>query len=159
MGSSRSNKMKWLTALSLLNLVALGGDLFAQTGKNGRSAPQPPGSQFIVAFELLPERGFKYVWPYESMKPAPYESVLMLVDAMPRVVNRAGRSRVLRASESLKVNGRTPKPLPKSRPSDGSQRFVVKLSEGRLRFSLTIPEGYVLDREYRTARIKLYQNE
>ena len=130
-----------------------------------RATTRPPAPQvrtsatnrFIVAFELLPEKGFAFTWPYETMRPAPYESVLMVVETMPRVLNRDGRARSLRASESLKVNGRLQKPFPGSKSSDRTQQFEVKLSQGRLRFSLVIPEGFSLDRQYRTARIKLYQ--
>ena len=113
--------------------------------------------RFIVAFELLPEKGFAFTWPYETMRPAPYESVLMVVETMPRVFDRDERARSLRASESLKVNGRMQKPLPSSRSSDRTQQFEVKLSQGRLRFSIIVPDGFTLDRQYRTARIKLYQ--
>ena len=113
--------------------------------------------RFIVAFELLPERGFAFTWPYETMRPAPYESVLMVVETMPRVFDGDGRPRSLRASESLKVNGRLQRQLPSNKSSDRTQQFEVRLSQGRLRFALVIPEGFTLDRQYRTARIKLYQ--
>lgn len=128
-----------------------------------RATSRPPQvrasetNRFIVAFELSPEKGFSFTWPYETMRPAPYESVLMVVETMPRVLTRDGRARSLRASESLKVNGRLQKPFPGSKSSDRTQQFEVKLSQGRLRFSLVIPEGFTLDRQYRTARIKLYQ--
>jgi hypothetical protein len=105
----------------------------------------------------LPEKGFNFTWPYESVRPAPYETVLMVVETMPRLTDREGRSRVLRASDSLRVNGRLLRPLPNSNPSDPRQRFEARLSQGRLRLSLTIPRGFVLDRQYRVARIKLYQ--
>ena len=125
-----------------------------------RAAPQVRTSEtnrFIVAFELSPEKGFAFTWPYETMRPAPYQGVLMVVETMPRVLDRDGRARSLRASESLKVNGRLQKPLPSGRSSDRTQHFEVRLSQGRLRFSLVIPEGFTLDRQYRAARIKLYQ--
>ena len=131
--------------------------LFAQTRDTPRQ-PAPPArtsvaGRFIVAFELSPEKGFAFTWPYESMRPAPYESVLMVVESMPR--DRRGVA--LRASESLKVNGRFQRPLSSGRISDRAQQFEVKLSQGRLRFSLLIPDGFALDRQYRTARIKLYE--
>lgn len=124
--------------------------------------PNPPikaseTNRFIVAFELLPEKSFAFTWPYETMRPAPYESVLMVVETMPRVFDRDGKPRSLRASESLKVNGRLQRPLPSSKSSDRSQQFEVRLSQGRLRFGLVIPVGFTLDRQSRTARIKLYQ--
>lgn len=130
-----------------------------------RATTRPPPPQvrtsetnrFIVAFELSPEKGFSFTWPYETMRPAPYDSVLMVVETMPRVLDRDGRPRTLRASDALKVNGRLQKPLPSNRSSDRTQQFEVRLSQGRLRCSLVIPEGFTLDRQYRTARIKLYQ--
>jgi hypothetical protein len=117
----------------------------------------PPASRFIVAFELYPEKGFKCTWPYESTPPSAYDSVLMLVENMPRVVDRDGRQRVLRPSECLEVNGRLLKPPPNVRQANQRQQFEVKLSQGRLRFSLTVPQGVALDRQYRTVRVKLYQ--
>lgn len=130
-----------------------------------RVSPRPPAppirpsesNRFIVAFELSPEKGFAFTWPYENMRAAPYDSVLMVVETMPRVVDRDGRVISLKASASLKVNGRLQRPYSSSRSSDRAQQFEVKLSQGRLRFSLLIPEGFRLDRQYRTARIKLYK--
>ena len=135
--------------------------LFSQTRVTPRQ-PAPPvrtseTSRFIVAFELSPEKGFAFTWPYETMRPAPFESVLMVVESMPRVLDRDRRSVSLRASESLKVNGRLQRPLASGKSSERAPQFEVKLIQGRLRFSLVIPEGFTLDRQYRTARIKLYQ--
>jgi hypothetical protein len=112
-----------------------------------------------VAFELSPEKGFSFTWPYESLRPAPYDAVLMVVETMPRVVDRDTGPRLLKASDWLRVNGRLQKPLPNSNLSDQRQRFEVRLNQGRLRFSLTFPRGLVIDRQYRTARIKLYENK
>ena len=135
--------------------------LFAQTRGTPRQPANPSRTsvtnRFIVAFELSPEKGFAFTWPYETMRPAPYESVLMVVESMPRVLDRDRRWVSLRASESLKVNGRLQRPLVTTRSSDRAPQFEVKLSQGRLRFSLLIPDGFTLDRQYRTARIKLYQ--
>ncbi len=129
-----------------------------------RVVPRPPSpvrtsetNRFIVAFELSPDKGFAFTWPYETMRPAPYESVLMVVETMPRVMDRAGSVTSLRASQSLKVNGRLQKPLPGSKSSDRNEQFEVRLSQGRLRVSLAVPAGFTLDRQYKTARIKLYQ--
>ena len=144
-----------------LAIALLSEPSFSQTrGTSRPPAPQVRTSEtnrFIVAFELSPEKGFSFTWPYETMQPAPFETVLMVVETMPRVLDLDRRSRSLRASESLKVNGRLQKPLPTNKSSDRTQQFEVRLSQGRLRFSLVIPEGFTLDRQYRTARIKLYR--
>ena len=144
-----------------LAISLLCNSLFSQTRVTPRQ-PAPPvrtseTSRFIVAFELSPEKGLSFTWPYETMRPAPFETVLMVVETMPRVLDRDRRWVSLRASESLKVNGRLQRPIASGKPSDRAQQFEVKLSQGRLRFSLLIPDGVTLDRQYRTARIKLYQ--
>ena len=154
---------KLIDRLLLMGLVIA---LLCETSSSqtrGASRSQAPPvrisetNRFIVAFELSSAKGFIFTWPYETMRPAPYDSVLMVVETMPRVMDRDGRARSLRASESLKVNGRLPRPFASGRSSDRAQQFEVKLIQGRLRFSLVIPEGFTLDRQYRTARIKLYQ--
>jgi hypothetical protein len=158
------NHRKLIDRLLLVGLaIALPCDLsFSQT-RVPRRPPVPrvttkETNRFIVAFELSPEKGFAFTWPYETMRPAPFDSVLMVVETMPRVLDRDGMARSLRASESLKVNGQLQKPLPVSKSSARTQQqFKVRLSQGRLRFSLVIPEGFTLDHRYRTARIKLYQ--
>lgn len=157
------NHRKLIDRLLLVGLaIAL---VFEPSFSQTRVAPRPQAprvrtsetNRFIVAFELSPEKGFAFTWPYETMRPAPYDSVLMVVETMPRVLDRDGRPRSLRASEALKVNGRLQRPLPSNKSSDRTQQFEVKLSQGRLRCTLVIPEGFTLDRQYRTARIKLYQ--
>ena len=143
-------------AMLLLSMVTVTPHVSSSQARIS-SQELPSANRFIVAFELNPEKGFKCTWPYESTPPSAYDSVLMLVDSMPRVVNRGGRLRVLRPSECLKVNGRLLKPPPNAKPANQRQQFEVKLSQGRLRFSLTVPQGVALDRKYRTARVKLYQ--
>lgn len=126
----------------------------------------PQGGRFIAAFELSPERNFRFSWPPESMRPAPYESVLMVVEKVPHVFDdrgRSGRSRPLLASRHLKTNGRMPKPLRLSAAQDSAgkgnekETFLVRLEQGRLHLELTLPPGARLDWQYRTAKIKLYQ--
>jgi hypothetical protein len=116
-------------------------------------------SRFIVAFELLPEKGFNFTWPLDSMHPAPYETVLMVVEKMPRVWNEKSRdknSEMLLAFRHLKVNGRLQKPLTVRGGQQEKERFIVKLDQGRLRFTLSVPPGFSLDPQYKTVRIKLY---
>lgn len=125
----------------------------------------PPESRFIVAFELSPEHGFALTWPFESMPPAPYESVLLVVERMPR--GRAeqqghDKSAALVAARHLKINGRRQKPyhLARGQAEDEfyqKQLFLVKLEQGRLRLALWLPPGFTLDSRQETAAIKLYQ--
>jgi hypothetical protein len=129
------------------------------------SATQRCGG-FIVAFELSEENGFDITWPHEAMRPAPYEAILIVADKMPRVLDvrgRHGRSRPLLASRHLKFNGQLHRPLSLIRPQGGAgqanqkERFLVRLNEGRLRLTLSIPPRLSLDPQHRTARIKLCQ--
>jgi hypothetical protein len=132
---------------------------------DGRSGSQPPpekdagqANSFIVEFELSEENGFDFTWPFESMKPAPYDVVIMAVGKMPRVWNENGgkESQQLVASRHLKINGRTQKP---HRTANKQTYFLVKLDQGRLRISLFIPPQFIVDPQHRTASIKLYQVE
>jgi hypothetical protein len=117
-------------------------------------------SRFIVAFELLPEKGFNFTWPLESMHPAPYETVLMVVEKMPRVWDEKSSDRnsePLLASRHLKVNGRLQKSLSIKGEQDEKERFLVKLDQGRLRLEISVPPGFYLDPCCKTAKIRLYQ--
>jgi hypothetical protein len=134
---------------------------FSQIGGKTRAEPPSMGdveesSRFIVAFELTEENGFNFIWPFESMRPSSYETVVVVVETMPRVRddNNGGESELLIASRDLKFNGRRQKP---SRIANRRAYFVVKLDQGRLRLSLSIPAGMSVDPENKTARIKLYQ--
>lgn len=119
--------------------------------------PQRPNNGFIVAFDLSPEKGFNFIWPYESMKPAPYEVVLIKVKKMPRVFSRrSGQTWPLLASQCLKINGSFQKPL-RIKPSEPGEQFAVKLNQGRLHFSLRIPQGTTVDAHDQIARIELYE--
>jgi hypothetical protein len=123
-------------------------------------------SRFIVAFELSPEKNRSFAWPIESMRPAPYESVLMVVERMPRALEDTGRtvrSRPLLASRHLKINGRLQRPL-RVGPAQGSdtrvnirETFLVRLAQGRLNLELDIPAGTRFDPAHKTAKIKLYE--
>jgi hypothetical protein len=119
-----------------------------------KNAEQAKG--FIVAFELSEENEFDLIWPFESMKPAPYEVVIMEVGTMPRVRKGSGsnESQQLVAARHLKINGQTQKPY---RTAKRQTYFLVKLDQGRLRLSLAIPSGFILDPKQRTATIKLYK--
>lgn len=81
----------------------------------------------------------------------------MVIDRMPRARDESGfnrKSKPLVVSGNLKINGRLQKP---HRITAGQTYFLVKLDAGRLRLSLSIPPGWGLDPEHKTARIKLYQ--
>lgn len=114
--------------------------------------------KFIAAFGWSVEIGRDYVWPFESMRPAPYAVVLMVVETMPRVWperNPGKRSMSLPASRVLRVNGRA---LPRPHRVTGSQEeFRVPLENGRLRISFTVPSGFKLDRENAFIRVRLHK--
>ena len=80
----------------------------------------------------------------------------MVVEKMPRVRDETngGESEPLIASRHLKINGRRQKP---TRIANRRAYFVVKLDQGRLRLSLSIPTGMSVDAENKIVRIKLYQ--
>ena len=145
---------------SLIVLVFTLPSLSQRAGKE-RGAPPSMGdaeesSRFIVAFELTEENGFSVIWPFESMRPSTYETVIVVVEKMPRVRDdsKGVESELLIASRDLRVNGRRRKP---SRIANRRAYFVVNLDQGRLRLSLSIPAGVSIDPENNTARIKLYQ--
>jgi hypothetical protein len=157
--------------MSGLMILLFAQNSFLQSGE--RNPDRPPStsraeenSRFIVAFELSPEKGFTFTWPLESMRPAPYETVLMVVERMPRVLgekSKGKRSEPLLASRHLKINGSFQKPLRSSRAGRGAtlvrglEQFLVKLSQGRLGLALSVPSGVSIDPKHQTARIKLYQ--
>lgn len=154
----------WIGRSSLLMLV-LTQATFPQS--NGRARPPKNlsgarhTSRFIVAFELSPERGFTFTWPLESMRAAPYERVLMVIERMPRVfddLGKARKSKPLVASRHLKINGRLQRPLrSRGNERESNEQFLVKLDQGRLRLALAVPPGVSLDPPHRTAGIRLYQ--
>jgi hypothetical protein len=131
--------------------VDLGTEEFVESTQKG---------QFIAAFEWSVEKRKEYVWPFESIRPAPYESVRMFIDQMPRVWPEKGgaqNSVPLSAVRCLQVNGNK---LPKPHRSAGSrEEFRVSLDGGRLRLSFSLPPGFKLDSNYPTVRIRLYQVE
>ena len=114
-------------------------------------------SRFIVAFELSEQNGFAFNWPFDSMRAAPYQTVVMVVEGMPRVRkgnHGNGESRDLVASRCVRINGRQQKPY---RTVNRQTFFLVKLNEGRLRVSLSIPLGFTVDAQPKTVAVKLYQ--
>lgn len=135
---------------------------FSQTAGSYRSKPPANGgaednNRFIVAFELSPEKGFTFTWPYESMRPAIYDTVLMKVKRMPRIINEYTRqSKPLLASRTLKVNGALQKPL-HLKTNGMPEQFEIRLHQGRLRFALMLPERATLDPQDKVARIELYE--
>lgn len=115
--------------------------------------------QFIAAFEWSVEKQTDYVWPFESIKPAPFKSVRMLVEQMPRAWPERGGARgstSLSAYRSLKVNGNR---LPRPQRNDSREEFRVYLEKGRLRISFSVPAGFKLDTRSAIVRIRLYRTE
>lgn len=114
--------------------------------------------QFIAAFDWSVDRSSNYIWPFESMGPAPYKSIWMVVERMPSAWPDRGRTKgaiSLSAYRSLRVNGQS---LPRPERVSGSQEgFQVSLVKGRLRFFFSVPAGFKLDTRNTTIRIKLYQ--
>lgn len=119
---------------------------------HSRSSQEEENNRFIVAFELTPQGGYRFTWPYPAMPPAPYDEVLMVVERMPRVIHKPGKKPApLRPLAHLQVNGRSPAPTRKKKA------FLVQLDEGRIRFAIAVPEGVELATPPGTAKIKLYQ--
>jgi hypothetical protein len=114
--------------------------------------------EFIAAFDWSVERSGNFVWPFESLKPAPFHSVWMVVESMPRAwpEKRGDKTSVpLSVYRCLQVNGRSlPKP---QRVTDSQKEFRISLEQGRLRFSFSLPSGFRLDSRYTLIRIKLYR--
>lgn len=144
----------FFVAMFFVTNVSAQKNLYARAA----SAHQIPAHNgFIAAFEMSPETGFTFTWPYESMRPAPYLTVLVKVKKLPAVFYENRRqSRPLLATRSLRVNGKLQTPL-RGKTDKVSQQFAVRLHEGRLRFSLEIPEGATVDPRFKTARIELYE--
>jgi hypothetical protein len=114
--------------------------------------------EFIAAFDWSVERSRNFVWPFESLKPAPFDSVWMVVERMPRAWPEKGGGKTsvpLSAYRCLQVNGGSlPKP---QRVTDSQKEFRISLEQGRLRFSFSLPSGFRLDSHYTLIRIKLYR--
>ena len=113
--------------------------------------------QFIVAFNWSLDVGREYVWPFESMRPAPYDSVWMVIETMPRFwpeKNPGKRSISIPAYRLLRVNGRT---LPRLHRIAGSEEFRIPLDRGRLRLSFSLPSGFKLDPQYAMIRVRLHK--
>lgn len=105
--------------------------------------------EFVAAFEWSVNRSHDYTWPFESIRAAPYESVWMVVEKMPRAwpEKRGDKySAPLSVYCCLQVNGnRLPKP---QRVADSQTEFRVSLEHGRLRLSFSLPPGFRLDSRY-----------
>ena len=96
---------------------------------------------FIAALEWSVDKQTDYVWPFESIKPAPFKSVRMLVEQMPRAWPDRGGARdssSLSAHGSLKVNGNR---LPRPQRNGSREEFRVYLEKGRLRLAFSVPAG------------------
>jgi hypothetical protein len=135
----------------------------AQSWQPGELAAETIGErgEFIAAFSVGETRR-DFVWPLKSLPPAPFNSVRMVVESMPRAWSEKRgdgpgdkASVPLTAYRCLQVNGHSlPKP---PRVSDSSIQFRISLEQGRLRFTFLLPPGYKLDSRYALIRIKLYQ--
>jgi len=114
--------------------------------------------QFIAAFDWSVESDSNYVWPFESMRPAPYDMVWMIVETVPRVLAEKSpgkQSIAFPAYRLLRVNGR---PLPRSHLGPRSaEEFRVRLERGRLRLSFSVPVGYKLDPRFTMIRVRLHK--
>jgi len=119
--------------------------------------------RFIAAVDWSVDKNAEFVWPFESMQPAPYGSVRMIVEAMPVVSVSRGReksSQPLVASRHLRINGRLQKPIRVVRASTNQpeqQEFLVRLDRGRLRLRLMVPAGTMFDQGRAMVRIKLFE--
>lgn len=114
--------------------------------------------QFIAGFEWSVDRSNEFIWPFQSMRPASYDAVWMVVEKMPRVWPENGKaieSVGLSAYRALRVNSRA---LPKPKRISGSyEAFRVTLQNGRLHFSFLLPARSRLDSSSTIVRIKLYK--
>ena len=164
--------MKRRISQSLPGPLILGGILSVGTvPRSGDSQPSArPAAiipdrkeRFIAAVDWSVDRTPEFVWPFESMKPAPYESVRMVVESMPRSVNGGRKDRAaepLVASRHLRINGRLQKPIRVIRSTSNQpeqQEFMVKLDQGRLRLKLVVPAGTIFDRRHAMVKVKLYE--
>ena len=119
--------------------------------------------RFIAAVDWFVDRTPEFVWPFESMQPAPYESVRMVVESMPWRVSGGRKdkeSEPLVASRHLRINGRLQKPIRVIRSTSNQpeqQEFLVKLDGGRLRLKLVVPSGTIFDRRHAIVKVKLYE--
>jgi hypothetical protein len=146
----------------------LSGWTVTQYGDSQPSAQPPTGiadrkERFIAAVDWLVDRTPEFVWPFESMQPAPYESVRMVVESMPwsLIGGRKDKgSEPLVASRHLRINGRLQKPIRVIRSTSNQpeqQEFLVKLDQGRLRLKLVVPAGTIFDDRHAMVKVKLYE--
>ena len=150
----------WLRALAFTLSLGCSIAVSQSTSWNPR---EPVGAnlaerrEFIAAFDWSVERSRNFVWPFESLKPAPFDSVWMVVESMPRAwPEKRGNKGPIPLSTycCLQVNGRSlPKP---QRVTDSQKEFRISLEQGRLRFSFSLPSGFRLDPRYTLIRIKLH---
>lgn len=119
--------------------------------------------RFIAAVDWFVDKNPEFIWPFASMRAAPYESVRMVIEWMPLIVMGRGKDKrpeALVASRHLKINGRLQKPVRIIRPTSNQpeqQEFLAKLEGGRLRLTLILPPGATLDPEHALVRVKLYE--
>jgi len=159
---------RWLGAVGCL--ILLSGSIvvtqsvdrnLAQRDFTGRADTERVDQKdlFIAAFDWSVEKQTDYVWPFESIKPAPFKSVRMSVERMPRAWPERGGGRgsaSLSAYRSLKVNGNR---LPRPQRNGSREEFRVYLEKGRLRISFYLPPGFKLDTQSAIVRIRLYRAE
>jgi hypothetical protein len=79
----------WIPLASLIALVLAQPSVSQMAGRERSGSASmrdaKESSKFIVAFELTEENGFNVIWPFESMGPSSYETVVVVVETMPRV--------------------------------------------------------------------------
>ncbi len=157
-------------ALACFAGICIPGRFFAPASQT--NGPQRPSAgispeEFIAAFDLTPQGDFRFTWPPESMRPASYKRVLLVVERMPQgwQANQLdGPETQLSASKHLRVNGQPAKPLPplaeqsSLESRDSTQRFLVTLDQGRIRIKLLVPPELTLNPLRNNARIRIYRH-
>jgi len=143
-----------VNAVARTLLAGLSGLLLGDEA--GAGSPEP-ARRFIVAFELLGEKGFDFTWPHASLPRYPAPRVLLVVESMPRTrKDPGGDASELPASRFLRINGRLHRPL-RGAPARGeAEEFLVPMQAGRLRLSFTPPAATRIDPGRARAVIRLY---
>jgi hypothetical protein len=134
----------------------------------GSIAPQPATSNgqtmvsFVVALAFPADRPEGLTWPHESLPPAPYERLVLVVDAMPRISSRGAQDGpALVAARELKIGGRPPEPAGSltrgvlGLPGPPDRHFLVRLRDGRLRLSLAASDGQIAAKGQ--VQVRLYE--
>jgi hypothetical protein len=117
-------------------------------------------ARFVVGLAFPAEHSQGVTWPYESLPPAPYDWLVMVVDEMPRAPGIRGET--LAPSRDLRVFGRPPQPTGAltqrvaDLPGQPGRHFAVRLEQGRLRLSLAPANGRRMTDAHGFVRVRLY---